>query len=189
MRPISYGLTDGSLTSSLNAALPAPAGEANPVWGRLVANFALDLIALALAKAVEGAMPRVSSTKAMAILQIRAAVTARLTDPDLDVQSVGVGVAVAVTDAVGFSVRYANDILASQDTSIGRLLLTERLERCRQALGDPAQSCRSVSEIAFGWGFSDLTHLADASRKHMECYQANIRRLIENNRSVEASTR
>jgi AraC family transcriptional regulator, positive regulator of tynA and feaB len=149
--------TEDGLTSSFTAGLPALAGEVDPVCGQLVASFMLDLVALSLAKAVEGATPRVSSRKAMAILQIRAAVKTRLADPALDVQS--------IADAVGLSIRYANAILASQDTSIGRLILTERLERCRQALEDPVQSGRSVSEIAFGWGFSDLTHFGRCFKK------------------------
>ncbi|WP_259256966.1 MULTISPECIES: helix-turn-helix domain-containing protein [Bradyrhizobium] len=154
---IQLGSAEDNLTSSFNAALPALAGEIRPVCGQLVANFMLDLIALSLAKAIEGTTPRISSSKAMAILQIRAAVKAGLADPDLDVQS--------IADAVGLGVRYANNILASQDTSIGRLILTERLERCRQAFEDPVQSRRSVSEVAFGWGFSDLTHFGRCFRK------------------------
>jgi AraC-like DNA-binding protein len=156
-RPIQSSSTEDSLASSFTARLPALAGEVNPVCGQLVANFMLDLVAHSLAKAVEGTTPRVSSSKAMAILQIRAAIKTRLADPGLDVQS--------VADAVGLSVRYANNILASQDTSIGRLIVTERLERCRQALEDPVQSGRSVSEIAFGWGFSDLTHFGRCFKK------------------------
>jgi AraC-like DNA-binding protein len=39
-----------------------------------------------------------------------------------------------------------------------RLIQVRRFARCRQALGDPAQMHRSVSEIAYGWGFSDMTH-------------------------------
>jgi AraC-like DNA-binding protein len=149
--------TEDSLTSSFTARLPALAGQVRPVCGQLAAGFMLDLVALSLAKSVEGTTPRVSSTKAMAILQIRAAINTRLADPALDVQS--------IADAVGLSVRYANNILASQDTSIGRLILTERLERCRQALEDPVQSGRSLSEVAFGWGFSDLTHFGRCFKK------------------------
>jgi AraC family transcriptional regulator, positive regulator of tynA and feaB len=155
-RLIRSGAED-SLASSFTAGLPALAGQVDALGGQLVASFVLDLVALSLAKAVDGTTPRVSSGKAMAILQIRAAVKTRLADPTLDVQS--------VADAVGFSVRYANHILSSQDTSIGRLILTERLERCRQAFEDPAQSGRSVSEIAFGWGFSDLTHFGRCFKK------------------------
>jgi AraC-like DNA-binding protein len=156
-RLVQLGATEDSLASSFTAGLPALAGQVRPVCGQLVANFMLDLVALSLARAVEGDTPRVSSSKAMAILQIRAAVKTRLADPALDVQS--------IADAVGLSVRYANTILASQDTSIKRLILTERLERCRQALEDPVQSGRSVSEIAFGWGFSDLTHFGRCFKK------------------------
>jgi AraC-like DNA-binding protein len=31
------------------------------------------------------------------------------------------------------------------------------LARCERALKDPQQARRSVSEIAYGWGFSDMT--------------------------------
>jgi AraC-like DNA-binding protein len=154
-RLLQSGVTYG-LASSFTAGLPALAGEVDPLCGQLVANFMLDLVALSLAKAA-GGTPRVSSNKAMTILQIRAAIKARLADPALDVH--------CIADAVGLSVRYANAILASQDTSIGRLIVTERLERCRQALEDPVQSGRSVSEISFGWGFSDLTHFGRCFKK------------------------
>jgi AraC-like DNA-binding protein len=156
-RLIQSGATEDSLTSSFTAGLPGLTGDVHPVCGQLVASFMLDLVALSLAKAAEGTTPRLSSTKAMTILQIRAAIKAKLADPALDVQS--------IADAVGLSARYANNILASQDTSIGRLILTERLERCRQAFEDPVQSGRSVSEIAFGWGFSDLTHFGRCFKK------------------------
>ena len=36
--------------------------------------------------------------------------------------------------------------------------MSRRLARCRRALEDPSQAHRTVSEIAYGWGFSDMTH-------------------------------
>src|SRR5699024_11769150 len=53
------------------------------------------------------------------------------------------------------SVRYANELLSAQDTSIMQLVLARRLARCRYALEDPDQAHRTVSEIAYGWGFGD----------------------------------
>ena len=41
-----------------------------------------------------------------------------------------------------------------------RLIQTRRLEHCRLALEDPLQSHRTLSEIAYGWGFSDMTHFS-----------------------------
>jgi len=40
-----------------------------------------------------------------------------------------------------------------------------RLERCRKALEDPVQAYRSVSESAYGWGFSDMTYFGRAFYK------------------------
>lgn len=156
-RRIQLGTTDDSLTSSFTAALPSLAGQVRPVCGQLAADFMLDLVAFSLAKALESTTLRVSSSKAMTILEIRATIKSRLADPDLDAQS--------IAKAVGLSVRYANNILASQDTSIARLILRERLEKCRQALEDPLQLRRSVSEVAFAWGFSDLTHFGRCFKK------------------------
>jgi AraC-like DNA-binding protein len=30
--------------------------------------------------------------------------------------------------------------------------------RCQKAFDDPSQTHRTISEIAYGWGFSDMTH-------------------------------
>lgn len=138
------------LTCSLSAMLPSLAGKMTSISEEMVGNHALDLVALSLAKATEADSPRVSSAKALVLLNIRATIEARLSDSSLDAQ--------AVADAVGVSVRYANAVLADHDTSIMRLIQARRLERCRYALEDPRQAHRTVSEIAYSWGFSDMTH-------------------------------
>jgi AraC-like DNA-binding protein len=83
-------------------------------------------------------------------MQLRSAIDRRLTDPTLN--------PAAVAAAAGVSVRYANAVLADEHTSIARLIQTQRLERCRRALSDPMQVYRTVAEVAYGWGFSDMTH-------------------------------
>jgi AraC-like DNA-binding protein len=116
----------------------------------LVLHQALDVIALSLAGTIASEAPRLSSGRAVTLLRVQAAIDARLSDSELD--------PVAVAAAAGVSVRYANAALARQGTSIAKLIQTKRLDRCRRALEDPAQRQRSVSEIAYGWGFSDMTH-------------------------------
>ncbi|MDH6260412.1 helix-turn-helix domain-containing protein [Bradyrhizobium sp. BR13661] len=140
---------DDSLTLTLTAMLPSLAAKMAPVTEEMVGNHAVDLIALSIARTLDGTVC-VSSSKAILLARIRAAIEARLTDSKLHVQD--------VADAVGISVRYANELLSAQDTSIKQLALTRRLARCRYALEDPDQAHRTVSEIAYGWGFSDLTH-------------------------------
>src|SRR6202051_3109250 len=145
------------LMSSLSAMLPSLAGKMNSISEEMVGNHALDLIAVSLAETMEADRPRVSSAKALVLLNVRSVIEVRLTDPSLGAQ--------AVADAVGVSVRYANAVLADHDTSIMRLIQARRLERCRYALEDPNQAHRTVSEIAYGWGFSDMTHFGRRFKK------------------------
>lgn len=140
---------DHRLTTSLLAMLPVYAGKLGPVAETLIANQALDLAAMSLSKVMEG-QSRVSSARSLILIRIRAAIEARLADPALDAST--------VASCAGVSIRYANSVLAEEKTSISRLIGSRRLERCRSALADPAQARRKVSEIAHGWGFSDMTH-------------------------------
>jgi AraC-like DNA-binding protein len=81
---------------------------------------------------------------------LKSVIEARLYDPGLK--------PAAVAAAAGISSRYANALLARHGTSLERLIQQRRLERCRDALDDPAQVHRTIGEIAFGWGFADLSH-------------------------------
>jgi AraC family transcriptional regulator, positive regulator of tynA and feaB len=157
LRSIKPVRTEDRLTSSLSAMLPSLAGKMNYISEEMVGNHALDLLAVSLARTMEADRPRVSSAKALVLSNIRSVIEARLTDPSLGAQ--------AVADAVGVSVRYANAVLADHDTSIMRLIQERRLARCRYALEDRNQAHRSVSEIAYGWGFSDMTHFGRRFKK------------------------
>ncbi len=147
IRPIA---AENSLSSAFLAMLPAHAGRLSAAAGEIIADQVLDQIAVSFAKAIEGAVPRVSSARSLALLNLRAAVEARLADPALDAEKVAA--------AAGVSVRYANALLAQEGSSITRLIQERRLARCQRALDDPLQRHRTISEIAYGWGFSDMTH-------------------------------
>jgi AraC family transcriptional activator of tynA and feaB len=138
------------LTSAFLAMLPTYAEKLGCVAAEVLRNQVLDLVAVSLAKAMDQGRPRISSGRSVVLLSVRAAVEARLTDPALDARTVAA--------AAGVSVRYANALLAEDDTSIMRLVWARRLERCRRALEDRSQTRRTVSEIACSWGFSDMTH-------------------------------
>jgi AraC-like DNA-binding protein len=151
--------TEHSLASIYLGLLPDHVDGLGPTAAAIVKEQMLDLVALSLAKATDAAGPRVSSTRSLVLLKLRAAIEARLADPKLD--------AAAIAAGAGVSVRYANAVLAESDMSIMRLVQARRLARCRRALEDPAQGGRTMSEIAYGWGFSDMTHFG---RKFREAY-------------------
>jgi AraC-like DNA-binding protein len=146
-----------SLTASFLAMLPAHVGKMSQVAEEVLKHQTIDLIAVSLAKMIQSETPRISSARGLVLLKVRAAIETRLSDPALDGE--------AVAAAAGASVRYANSVLAEEGTSIARYIQERRLARCRRALEDPQQAHRSLSEIAYGWGFSDMTHFGRSFRK------------------------
>jgi len=63
-------------------------------------------------------------------------------------------------------------------TSIGALVMDRRLDRCREVLADPAQAAHSVTEIAFAWGFQDLSHFSHRFSSRFGCSPRVFRRSV-----------
>lgn len=139
-----------ALTASILALLPQHAQGLSPTAQELLSEQVLDLLAVSLDRDTASKRAKLSAARSLVLMRIRAAIEARLPDPTLD--------PAGVASAAGVSVRYANAVLADQKLSIRRLILERRLTKCRRALEDPAQRHRTVSEIAYGWGFTDMTH-------------------------------
>jgi AraC family transcriptional regulator, positive regulator of tynA and feaB len=150
-RPVKTTAGEAGLVSSFLAALPAHVGSLGMTAQQMVREQVLDLASIALASET-ARKPRLSSAQAFAAMKVRAAIDARLSDPGLDADS--------VANAAGVSVRYANLVLSREGESIMRRIQTRRLARCRQAIADPLQAHRTLTEIAYAWGFSDMTHFA-----------------------------
>ena len=103
-------------------------------------------------------------------MRLKQVIKARLADPELK--------PAAVAAEAGISLRYANALLSPEGTSLERYIMARRLERCRRALDDPMQTHRMISEIAFSWGFSDLSHFARRFRKAFGISPSEFRRQI-----------
>lgn len=65
-----------------------------------------------------------------------------------------------ISDSLRLSQRYIYDLFADEPLTLMRWIRTERLNRCRRELSSPALRNRSVSEIAYSWGFVDLAHFS-----------------------------
>lgn len=148
-RPITTDSGIGALTMGFLDLLPKEAERIDSTTSVKVAEQMLDLVALAFT-ADENRGPTLSSPRATALVRLKATIERLLTEPGLKPDR-------AAAEA-GISVRYANALLAEEHTSIERFISERRLERCRNALEDRTQAHRSISEIAFNWGFSDLSH-------------------------------
>ena len=145
--------------------LPKLSGTLDRTSEETIGTHALEQIALSLGANAQSAR---TASKAQLVWRIHRAIEARLPSTGLSPQG--------IAEQVGISVRHANKLLAEEGHSLMRLVQSKRLARCRQALEDPGQAHRPVSEIAFGWGFSDLTHFSRSFRKAYGILPSDIRR-------------
>lgn len=80
-----------------------------------------------------------------------------------------------IAQANRISVRYLHMIFEQTGQSVSAWIKEQRLKRCLEALKDPAESARQVSEIAFKWGFNDASHFSRAFKIHFGQSPKSIR--------------
>ena len=165
--PVRSSTAVGGLTSGFIRMIPERVEVLQPVAKTQIAEHVLDLAALALAAETAKDKPALSSGRAIALLQLRVAIENRLGDPTLDPSSAAA--------AAGISVRYANVLLSEQGTSLQRFIVSRRLDHCRPALEDPMQAQRTITDIAFAWGFSDQSHFNRRFKAEYGCAPRDYR--------------
>ena len=83
-----------------------------------------------------------------------------LHDPELSPQR--------AADHLRISVRTLHLRFKQIGQTFGQWILEKRLEACREALCDPNQRALNISQIAYRWGFNDLSHFNKAFRARFE---------------------
>jgi AraC-like DNA-binding protein len=70
-----------------------------------------------------------------------------------------------IAESVGISVRHLHRIFAAKGCTVTEWIRERRLERCRSDLADPCLRERSITDVAFFWGFSDSAHFSHCFRQ------------------------
>jgi AraC family transcriptional regulator, positive regulator of tynA and feaB len=71
-----------------------------------------------------------------------------------------------IAAAVGISVRHLHRLFARRGSSVTDWIRVQRLEHCWKDLSDPRSREKSITEIAFFWGFNDSAHFSHSFKKH-----------------------
>jgi AraC family transcriptional activator of tynA and feaB len=144
--------------SSLLAGIweEARAGEIPETMGDTLASAVLDVFAASW-MATSKAQVAESAVSISRRIQIRRHVEAHLRDPELSARS--------VAGAFGISPRYLHIIFSSGEETVSNMVLRRRLEECAKQLRDPVWLRRTITEIAFSWGFNNATHFARVFRE------------------------
>ena len=88
--------------------------------------------------------------------RVKAFVAANLQDPMLSIDR--------IADAVGCSKRNLHKLFAREEETLNSFIWNSRLEHVRQDLSNGALRHRSITDIAFAWGFNSSTHFSRSFR-------------------------
>jgi AraC-like DNA-binding protein len=113
------------------------------------------------------AAPAPLSMKLVLKDRIKTYVDGHLRDPELSVER--------LAQVFGCSKRYLHKAFECQGTSIGKYLLRVRLERCRHELLDPAYMKKSVTDIAYSWGFNSANHFSHSFKDEYGLAPSDLR--------------
>jgi AraC family transcriptional regulator, positive regulator of tynA and feaB len=151
-RTISATSPVGALASGFLAMLPSRCEDLGSTVGEKVAHQLIELIALAFSVDAADRPASLSPSRMATLLRLKGIIEYHLRDPDLRPASVAAN--------AGISVRYANALLAGEGTSLERYIVARRLELCRKMLEDPSHATRTIGDIAYTSGFSNVSHFS-----------------------------
>lgn len=101
--------------------------------------------------------------------RIKQHVAQHLGDPELSVDSVAL--------ALNCSRRQLYNAFAEEPDGVAGYILNRRLQACRASFEDRSQSHRSITDIALGFGFSNMAHFSRVFRNHLGQAPSDYRKL------------
>jgi AraC-like DNA-binding protein len=170
----------GKLIWSLLSATFDQIPEIRNRSGQDVADIVVQMIRLALLESVDE-RDWVNSKEAIRE-RVKHYISDHLRDPDLSITK--------LASTTHCTKRYLHMAFHSENQSISDYILKLRLKRCREDLLNPAFVRRSITDIAYSWGFNNSNHFSrcfkeafGVSPKHMrteiaQCLTENTERAV-----------
>ncbi|MEU5876698.1 helix-turn-helix domain-containing protein [Spirillospora sp. NPDC047279] len=147
----------GALSSQFLLQLARHMHELSPADAVRLSTLTLDVLAVALASALdaESAIPPHTRRRAL-MAQIHAFIRDHLGDAQLTPSEIAA--------AHHISLRYLHKLFQEEGHTVAGWIRECRLERCRRDLTDPRLAGRPINAIAARWGFTSPAHFSQAFR-------------------------
>jgi AraC family transcriptional activator of tynA and feaB len=87
-----------------------------------------------------------------------------LRDPDLSIDQ--------ISAALGCTKRYLHMLFSDRGITVSDYIWRARLQNCRQEL--EAQSGKTITDVAFSWGFSSSSHFSRVFRRYFGVVPSSI---------------
>ncbi len=142
----------GHLLLSMIETLQRDIDRLHPSSALGVAEGVTSIIAAGLRSLPGANTKRPSNLSAFHVARVKAHVMESLRDPELSIANIAA--------AMKLSPDHLSRLFRGEPAPLSRFIWHQRLDACRRELSDPRFAQRSVSEIAFSWGFNDATHFS-----------------------------
>jgi len=157
----------GSVASEFLNSFSRNVGAMEDAEVQTLTRSLIDIINAAVMAQMPSASKGKSNYQDYSTHQIRLYIEDQLRDPAL-------GPAV-IAAAHGISRRYLSKLFESEGISITRLIWQRRLENCRHDLETPHLAGKSITEIAYSWGFGSAPHFSRSFKEHYGATPRQIR--------------
>jgi AraC-like DNA-binding protein len=158
----------GSLLTQYARALTEEMGRLNAAQAGGALDNLCRLLALYANAQAEHADPANRAVNAARLVQVRRHIDQHLADPVLTPASVAA--------AHRMSQRSLHLLFEPTGVSFARYVLRRRLQECHAMVTSPAHAHRSITDIAFGWGFNSLTTFFRAFQPQFGVAPGELRR-------------
>jgi AraC family transcriptional activator of tynA and feaB len=169
-RPLNRMAGDSSLSIALRFYLERLAGPdcTSAAEAAALTDNLCNIIALMTASSESERSSARQLARPCGLDQMLVALRRHLADPDLS--------PAMLAERLRVSVRTVHKRFEEADTTFGQWVLDSRLQACRRAFDDPRQATFTISQIAYGWGFNDLSHFSKAFKAHFGVSPGHYRR-------------
>ena len=132
-----------------------------------IAESVENILVAGLCSLPGAADPAVSQLTAFHRDQIKAYVLRHLRDPQLSVNDIAAHLRLSPSTIYR--------AFAGEPTSLNSWIWNRRLDGAKREICDPTLSGRTITKIAFGWGFNDAAHFSRIFRARFGCSARELR--------------
>lgn len=128
-----------------------------PASAAAVADGVMNILMAGLQTLPASNLPGLTSLASYHLARIKQVIDARLADPSFGVAD--------VARELGLSVAHIHRLFKHEAMTPAQYIWGKRLEACSRDLLDPRRAHKSISEVAYSWGFNDAAHFSRAFRE------------------------